>query len=106
MATVSVIVSVVLTGCSYGNNVCYRGLVQIKLFRCEMYDRSLRGYEGGTNTLTNERAHLDRSICAHGSIKMDRQSTGIIFLPPFPNKPVSTATILIEMERGNEMEEE
>lgn len=33
MATVSVIVSMVLTGCSHGNNVCNRGLVQIKLFR-------------------------------------------------------------------------
>lgn len=30
MATVSVIVSVVLTGCSYGNNVCNSGSVQIK----------------------------------------------------------------------------
>lgn len=30
MATVSVIVSVVLTGCSYGNNVCNSLSVQIK----------------------------------------------------------------------------
>lgn len=30
MATVSVIVSVVLAGCSYGNNVCNSGSVHIK----------------------------------------------------------------------------
>lgn len=40
----------------------------------------------------------------HGSIKNGGQSAGIIFLPPFPNKRVSTATILIVMERRHERE--
>lgn len=37
MATVSITVSVILTGYSHGNTVCNRGLAQIKLFRCVMY---------------------------------------------------------------------
>ena len=37
---------------------------------------------------------------------MDRQSTAQIILLPFPNKPVSTATIFIVMERERERERE
>lgn len=42
---------------------------------------------------------------AHGSNKMDRQSASLIFLPLFPNKPVSLATILIVTERRHERED-
>lgn len=44
MATVSVIVSVVLADCSYGNNVCNSGLVQIK--PSQMRDSRKRGAPG------------------------------------------------------------
>lgn len=46
MATVSVIVSVVLTGCSYGNRVCNSGSVQIKpSLRREVRSERSRGGE-------------------------------------------------------------
>lgn len=44
MATVSVIVSVVLADCSYGNNVCNSSLVQIKPL--QMRDPLMRGAPG------------------------------------------------------------
>lgn len=107
MATVSVIVSVVLAGCSHGNNVCNRGLVQIKLFRCEMHVWEEPQRMGHTRThtptaqtrafteteRTPSREHMHSH--SHGGVDIDRQSAGVIFLPPFPNKCVSTATILI-----------
>lgn len=111
MATVSVIVSVVLAGCSHGNNVCNRGLVQIKLFRCEMHVWEEPQRMGHTRTHTPtaqtraftetehtpSREHMHSH--SHGGVDIDRQSAGVIFLPPFPNKRVSTATILIVMWR-------
>lgn len=91
----SIIVSVVLTGCSHGNNVCNGGSIQIKHLRCEIWVIS-PGEEA------REKKHTHRAT--------NGEREEIIIFPPFPNKSVSMATILpgsawIEGARNKEREQ-
>lgn len=91
MATVSIIMSAVLTGCSHSNNVCNRGSAQIKPFRCEMCAWEEPRWTEVWHTHTH--SYRPGIHSSPHSKWIDKSPGSFFFFCPFLNKPISTTTI-------------